>query len=140
MFRPVPEGHVRYTYRQARVELFVLGGYSALFFFCYRPCLRCRPLLLILSLLVMIAVLKGVSINCCHYTSDVGITEASPFDMGSSNTFVLQRQGLQQVVFILPICGAFWRSTCVEAVPKAVHYMQAVVEILSTIFLVPLIL
>lgn len=26
MFIPVPEGHVRYTYRQARVELFVLGG------------------------------------------------------------------------------------------------------------------
>lgn len=25
MFRPVQEGHVRYTYRQARVELFVLG-------------------------------------------------------------------------------------------------------------------
>lgn len=42
MFIPVPEGHVRYTYRQARVELFVLGV-----LFC--PILLLLPTVLALS-------------------------------------------------------------------------------------------
>lgn len=72
-----------------------------------------------------------VNIDGRHHSRAVDKTEMPSFEMGWLNSLELRGQRLREDTLILPIRGAFSRTTCCDVVLTVAHHLQECIGILT---------